>query len=116
MTLSLVKQLAPASAYCFKYSPRDSTESASRPDDCAQELKEDRLARLNEVVDRLTKSALDSHLGRKVQVLNEQAGFGRTREGFKTRWQGAPSVPGTLTQVRITGATRRTLLGEIDER
>lgn len=116
MTLSLVEQLAPASAYCFKYSPRESTESAARPDDCAQELKEERLARLNEVVDRLTETALKSHLGRKVQILNEQAGFGRTREGFKTRWQGAPSVPGTLTQVRITGATRRTLLGEIDER
>lgn len=115
-TLSLLKQLGPVSAYTFKYSPRETTESAAMPDDVPQELKEERLARLNEVVDRLTENALKSQVGRTAQILIEQAGFGRTREGFKARWQGAPGVPGQLTSVRVTGATRRTLLGETHER
>jgi tRNA-2-methylthio-N6-dimethylallyladenosine synthase len=118
MTLSLVEQLAPASAYTFKYSPREGTESATdMTDDVPAALKEERLARLNEVVDRLTQDALKSQVGRTAQILTEQAGFGRTREGFNARWderdaQRAPAAPGQLVSVRITGATRRTLLGE----
>jgi tRNA-2-methylthio-N6-dimethylallyladenosine synthase len=115
-TLELIEELAPVSAYSFKYSPRESTDSAAMPDDCPQELKEERLARLNAVVDRLTEKALMSQVGRTAQILTEQAGFGRTREGFKARWQGAPGTPGQLVSVRITGATRRTLQGETHER
>ena len=117
-SLSLVERLAPASAYTFKYSPREGTESASgMTDDVPTELKEERLARLNEVVDRLTQNALQSQVGRTAQILTEQAGFGRTREGFNARWdeldaKRAPADPGQLVSVRITGATRRTLLGE----
>ncbi len=116
MTLSLVEQLAPASAYTFKYSPREGTESSAWTDDVPQELKEERLARLNEVVDRLTQEALRSQIGRTVHVLTEQAGFGKTREGHNARWEGAPGRPGDMVSVRVTGASRRTLLGEIDER
>ena len=111
-TLSLVERLAPASAYTFKYSPRESTESAAWPDDVPQELKEERLSRLNAVVDKLTQDALKAHVGRTVQVLTEQAGFGKTREGLNARWEGAPGLPGDLVSVKVTGASRRTLLGE----
>lgn len=113
MTLSLVEQLAPASAYTFKYSPRESTESAAWPDDVPQQVKEERLGRLNAVVDRLTQDALRRQVGRTVQVLTEEAGFGKTREGFNARWEGAPGRPGERVSVRVTGASRRTLLGEI---
>jgi tRNA-2-methylthio-N6-dimethylallyladenosine synthase len=114
-TLSLVEELKPVSAYCFKYSPREGTESAqSMPDDVPQEVKEDRLARLNAAVDRLTDEALKSQKGRVVEVLSEQKDFGRTADGFKVRW--TKEIPvGTLAQVRVTGAAKRTLLGEIDE-
>ena len=115
MTLALVERLAPASAYCFKYSPRAGTASASQPDDVPAPLKEERLARLNEVVDRLTQAALQSHVGRTIEILTEQAGFGRTRGGFKARWTGAPGRPGDLASIRVTDASRRTLLGEIHE-
>lgn len=115
-TLSLVKELAPASAYTFKYSPREGTESAERmADDVPEELKEERLARLNELVDRLTQDALKSQVGRTAQILIEQAGFGRTREGFNARFESA-AAPGQLVSVRVTGTSRRTLLGETDER
>jgi tRNA-2-methylthio-N6-dimethylallyladenosine synthase len=114
-TLALVEELAPASAYCFKYSPREGTASADSPDDCPQEAKEERLARLNEVVERHTQAALKAQIGKTKKILTEQAGYGRTREGFNARWEGAGAAPGQLVSVKITSTTRRTLLGEIDD-
>ncbi len=111
-SLSLVEELGVASAYCFKYSPREGTEAAGLPDDVPREVKEDRLAQLNEVVDRLTRAALAAQVGRTVEVLAEQTDFGRTRTGFKVRWSGGAAT-GSLVPVRIGSTTRRTLLGEI---
>ena len=113
-SLSLLEQLRPAVSYCFKFSPRASTEAAAWPDDVTQEVKEDRLARLNAVVERLTAEALAGQVGRTVSVLAEQRDFGRTRTGFKVRWE-EPVTPGKLVDVKILSATRRTLLGEIHE-
>jgi tRNA-2-methylthio-N6-dimethylallyladenosine synthase len=113
-TLSLVEELQPASAYCFRYSPREGTESAQRPDDVPREVKEERLARLNALVDRCTAAALDAQTGKTLEVLCEEPGFGRTRGGFKVKWSGS-SRPGELVQVRITGAKRRILSGEANE-
>jgi tRNA-2-methylthio-N6-dimethylallyladenosine synthase len=113
-SLDLLEELRPSTAYCFKFSPRQSTEAAGWPDDVSQEAKEERLSRLNEVVERLTTEALAAQTGRTVEVLAEQPDFGRTRTGYKVRWQAAVT-PGTLVNIRILSATRRTLLGELHE-
>lgn len=52
-TLSLAEEINFSMAYCFKYSPRAGTESAKRPDDVPEELKEARLARLLAKMDSL---------------------------------------------------------------
>ena len=114
-TLELVNNLRPASAYTFKYSPREGTESAGMPDDVPEDVKEARLARLNALCDRLTEDALKSRVGRTVEVLDENGGYGRTRDGFRVKW-GTPATPGRLRTVRVTGTMKRTLLGECDER
>ena len=113
-TLEVLEGLAPSWTYAFKYSPRESTESADRKDDVVRSMKESRLARLNELVDRLTQKALDAWVGFDVEVLAEDETFGRTREGFKVRWDD-PVAIGSLTRLRVHGTTRRTLLGEIHE-
>ena len=114
-TLELVEALRPASAYTFKYSPREGTESAGMPDDVTEEVKEARLARLNELCDGLTDAALKRRIGTTVEVLDENGGYGRTRDGFRVKW-GTPAEPGRLRTVRVTGMMKRTLLGECDER
>jgi tRNA-2-methylthio-N6-dimethylallyladenosine synthase len=113
-TLELVRSLRPASAYTFKYSPREGTESAGMPDDVPEEVKEARLARLNALCDGLNDSALRRRIGRTVEVLDENGGYGRTRDGFRVKW-GTPASPGRLRTVRVTGTMKRTLLGECDE-
>lgn len=113
-SLELLEELRPAVTYGFKFSPRRSTEAAAWPDDVPQAVKEERLARLNALVDRLTQEALDGHIGTTVSVLAEQKDFGRTRTGFKVRWE-KPVALGASARVKILSTTRRTLLGEIHE-
>lgn len=114
-TLDLVRRLRPSWSYTFKYSPREGTESAGMPDDVPAGVKEERLRRLNEVCDGLTEDALARRVGTTVEVLDEEGGFGRTRDGFKVSWDGTGGK-GRLVKVRITGTSRRILKGEPDER
>jgi tRNA A37 methylthiotransferase MiaB len=95
-------------------SPREGTESARMADDVPESVKDERLARLNALCDGLTEAALASRIGRAVEVLEENDGYGRTRDGFRVKWSG-PASPGALRTVRVTGTMKRTLLGEIDE-
>ena len=111
-TLDAVRALRPSWSYTFKYSPREGTESAGTADDVPAAEKEARLSRLNELCDRLTEDALAARVGRTVEVLDESGGFGRTADGFKTSWDGAGTA-GRLVRVRVTGAGKRTLRGEI---
>ncbi|MDE2510415.1 MAG: tRNA (N6-isopentenyl adenosine(37)-C2)-methylthiotransferase MiaB [Elusimicrobia bacterium] len=114
-TLDLVAGLRPASAYTFKYSPREGTESAGMADDVPEDVKEERLARLNALCDGLTEDAMQARVGRTVDVLDENGGYGRARDGFRVKW-GVPAEPGRLRKVRVVGTMKRTLLGECDER
>ncbi len=114
-TLDLVRRLRPSWSYTFKYSPREGTESAGMEDDVPDEVKEERLRRLNELCDALTEDALSKRIGKVVEVLDEQGGFGRTRDGFKVAWR-EPGPPGRTVKVRITGTSKRVLKGERDER
>jgi tRNA-2-methylthio-N6-dimethylallyladenosine synthase len=112
-TLDLVGRLKPATAYTFKYSPREGTAAADgMKDDVPADVKEERLARLNELCDGLTEAAMKSRIGRTVEVLDETGGYGRTRDAFRVKWQG-PAQPGQLRMVRLTGTMKRTFLGEI---
>jgi len=113
-SLALLEELRPATAFCFKYSAREGTPAAALPDDVPPRVKEERLAATNAVVDRLTVAALRSQVGSVVEVLAESPTFGRTRTGFKVRWE-RPVAPGSLVQLRIGSATRRNLLGDIHE-
>lgn len=110
-TLGLVSVLKPAWSYTFKYSPREGTEAAGLPDDVPAEVKESRLARLNGLCDALTAAKLKERVGRDVEVLDEQGGFGRAADGFKVGWTGM-NAPGRLVRVRVTHAGPRTLRGE----
>ncbi len=114
-TLELVRAIRPSWSYTFKYSPREGTESAGMTDDVPEAVKDDRLERLNRVCDGLTEETLARRIGQVVEVLDEQGGFGRTRDGFKVSWPETGSA-GRLTRVRITGTSKRILKGERDER
>ncbi len=73
-TLSLIEEVGYASSFSFKYSPRPGTPAASDPDQIAEGLKVERLARLQAVIDRLTRDFNLSRLGMTMDVLLEKPG------------------------------------------
>jgi len=113
-SLSLLSAMKASTAYCFKYSPRESTESAGWPDDVSREAKEDRLRRLNMIVDEKIEASLKRQVGTDLEILTQREGFGRTRSGFRVRID-APVPAGCLVKAGITGSTRLTLAGALKE-
>lgn len=111
-SLTLLEELKPAAAFCFKYSAREGTPSARLKDDVPVQVKEDRLGAVNALVSKLAQAALHSQIGSEVEVLAETPDFGRTRTGFKARWKQAVA-PGSLLRLQVAEVSRRTLSGEI---
>ncbi|MBI3298332.1 MAG: tRNA (N6-isopentenyl adenosine(37)-C2)-methylthiotransferase MiaB [Elusimicrobia bacterium] len=91
-------------AYCFKYSAREGTAAASAPDPVDETVKDERLARLLELVEANMRRRLDAMVGTRVRVLLEDATDGRTQFHFRARLD-EPGVPGTLVDAVVTGRT-----------
>ncbi|HVE14541.1 MAG TPA: tRNA (N6-isopentenyl adenosine(37)-C2)-methylthiotransferase MiaB [Elusimicrobiota bacterium] len=107
-TLSLVEEADIQAAYCFKFSPREGTEAATMDGEPPEQIKEERLARLLELVEARTRRALARRIGRRFRVLLETATDGRTEGYFKARL-GAPGTPGDLVEAEAVSATRTAL-------
>ena len=73
-TLSLVKEVNYASAYSFKYSPRPGTPAAERRDQIDENLKNERLARLQSLIASQTAAFNSSCVGKNFDVLLEKQG------------------------------------------
>ncbi|MFY0545033.1 tRNA (N6-isopentenyl adenosine(37)-C2)-methylthiotransferase MiaB [Brevibacillus sp. H7] len=119
-TLSLVEEVGYDFAYTFMYSPREGTPAAEMADSVPEEVKKDRLHRLMEVQNRISKEKNLALQNQIVEVLiegesktNPDVLAGRTRTGKLVHLSGDKSLIGTLVNVRITEAKTWTLWGEI---
>jgi tRNA-2-methylthio-N6-dimethylallyladenosine synthase len=73
-TLQLVREVGYASCFSFKYSRRPGTPAAAMPGQIAEEVKNERLARLNALLDEQRLAFNASQAGRVLPVLFEKAG------------------------------------------
>jgi len=108
-TLSLVDEGAISAAYCFKFSPRQSTvayDMAGRPSNAEVDA---RLARLLEKVKSQGRNYLASLIGAKAELLMETDKFGRTAENFTAELAEGASA-GTLVEAVVSGVRNNTLL------
>jgi tRNA-2-methylthio-N6-dimethylallyladenosine synthase len=118
-TLSLVREARYDGAYTFVYSERPGTEAAgSMPDDVPPEIKRERIQALVEVVQEVARDRAQRFVGDEREVLVEGPSRndperlrGRLRQNITVNFAG-DAAPGTLTTVRITGASSTTLTGE----
>jgi tRNA-2-methylthio-N6-dimethylallyladenosine synthase len=119
-TLTLVQEVAFDSIFSFKYSPRPHT-SASRelPDDVPDELKRQRLSRLQDMQRRIQLRKNLSLVGETVAVLvdglsKKSLGVlsGRTPHNRVVNFPGPGDWMGQLLHVRITQAGPNSLFGE----
>ena len=120
-TLELLEELEYDEIFSFTYSPRPQTVSAKLyEDDIPQELKKERLTRVQAIQRQLALSRNRQCVGNIEEILvdgpsrlkNGQL-MGRTRSNRIVNVLGAESLRGHLVTVRITGATANSLIGEL---
>jgi tRNA-2-methylthio-N6-dimethylallyladenosine synthase len=110
-TLSLIEEAQFDWGFIFKYSPREGTAAADLP--CLPlELIEERHQECLALMDRIAMQKRSKLLGTVQDVLVEEDNFGRTRNNYKVRIDGAVSS-GDAVRVRIRGAERATLKGTL---
>ena len=120
-TLSLVEECKYDSAYTFIYSPRVGTPAASMKDDVSLKVKEERLQKLNELVNKYSRESNEKMYGKTVSVLidslSEKDGMlsGYTDTNKLVNVKADTSYLGKIVNVKITSVKTWSLDGELDE-
>ena len=118
-TLDLVRQVHYAQAFSFKYSARPGTPAAALPGQVSEPVKEERLARLQDLLNEHQSDFNAAQTGRILPVLFERAGrrpgqvVGRSPYLQPVHIEASERLIGTITPVLITHATRGSLTGQI---
>ena len=110
------------SAFTFIYSPREGTPAAKMEDNVSKEEKEQRLYKLNEIINKYAKEANDKLVGKVMKVLLENvsekdenmlAGYTDTMKLVNVKAD--KKYIGKIVNVKITDAKTWSLDGKIDE-
>lgn len=121
-TLDMVEKVRFNAAFTFLYSPRKGTAAATMPEHLTEEKKKDRIYRLIESQNKISREINDKLKGEVLEVLvegisrEEPAGVvltGRTRTNKIVNFKGKKELLGKLVQVRITEPKTWSLYGEI---
>jgi tRNA-2-methylthio-N6-dimethylallyladenosine synthase len=122
-TLSLVKEVEFDSAFTFIYSPREGTPAAKMKDDVPMEVKKERLYRLNETLNEISRRKNEELRGKVVEVLVEGESkkdssvlSGRTRSNKLVHFKGSKDLIGQFVYVRIENPQTWTLNGVLVEK
>ncbi len=117
-TLDLVNYCKYDSAYTFIYSPRENTPASKLKDDIPLEVKEERLYRLNELINKYSKESNMKMLGNTYDVLvegkslKESMLFGYTETNKLVNFKGKEDSIGKIVKVKILDAKSFSLDGE----
>ena len=121
-TERLVKEVDFASAFTFVYSPRQGTKAATMENQIPEDIQKDRIMRLVELVNSLTRKKSEKYVGKNVEILcedyDEKKGLylGRDEFGRMGYFQSDKNVIGEFINLKITRANGISLFGEIDEK
>jgi tRNA-2-methylthio-N6-dimethylallyladenosine synthase len=118
-TLALVMQIGYAGAYSFKYSPRPGTPAAEMRETVSAADMDERLERLQGLIDAQQSAFNKAAIGTTVDVLFERAArnagqiVGRTAYLQPAHVMASPDIIGRVLPVRIESLERYSLLGEL---
>ncbi len=119
-TLDLVAEVGFDHSFSFIYSPRPGTPAALLPDDVPAEVKKERLARLQQLLQSQAQSYSRRLVGSTQRVLvagpsRKDPGqlAGRTECNRVVNFTGEPDRIGTFVDVKITEALPNSLRGEL---
>jgi tRNA-2-methylthio-N6-dimethylallyladenosine synthase len=118
-TLALVTQIGYAGAYSFKYSPRPGTPAADMRETVSAAEMDERLVRLQELIDSQQAAFNQAAIGSTVDVLFERAArnpgqiVGRTAYLQPAHVMASPDIIGQILPVTIESLERYSLLGKL---
>ncbi len=118
-TLRLLEQVRYDAVYSFKYSPRSGTPAARMLGQVPEEVKDERLARLNELAWKHASENCEKRLGITEEVMVEgpadrtpDAFYGKSRQNRTVVFRGGDLKAGDFVQVKVTGHKVANLCGE----
>jgi tRNA-2-methylthio-N6-dimethylallyladenosine synthase len=120
-TMDLVRRVNYAQCYSFKYSPRPGTPGSIREDMVPEEVKAERLNRLQALIVEQQIAYNQSFVGKTVEVLLDRTGKFENQLIGKTPYMQSVHLTtkldkfGNMVDVLITGAHQNSLSGEIVE-
>ena len=118
-TLALVTQIGYAAAYSFKYSPRPGTPAADMRETVSTADMDERLARLQGLIDSQQSAFNKAAIGTTVDVLFERPARNPGQIVGRTAWlqpahvMASPDIIGQVLPVRIDSLERYSLKGEL---
>jgi tRNA-2-methylthio-N6-dimethylallyladenosine synthase len=116
-TLALVTQIGYAGAYSFKYSSRPGTPAADMQEMVATAVMDERLARLQEVIDSQQSAFNRATIGKTIDVLFERPArkegqiVGRTAYLQPAHVMAPPDIIGQILPMTVERLERYSLLG-----
>ena len=120
LTEDLVKKVDFASAFTFVYSPRQGTKAAEMPNQISEDVQKDRIMRLVELVNSITRKKSENYLGKTVEILcedyDEKKGLylGRDEFGRMGYFESEKDVIGCFVMLHVTKANGISLFGNIE--
>lgn len=118
-TLRLVEKVRYDALFTFIFSPRSGTPAADFPDPFTREEKQRRFDRLLALQNQISQERHSTYVGKTMRVLvdgmNGDQLTARTDGGRLVRMPGTADQIGSFRQVKITGSTTWSLVGEIEE-
>lgn len=121
-TLSLMEYCQFDNAYTFVYSPRNGTPAAKMEDNVETSVKDERLQRLNQLVNQYANGKNQNYVGQIVDVLVEGPSkkdpnilSGYSQHNKLVNFKGKPELIGTMAKVKITTGRTWFLIGEAIE-
>ena len=119
-TLDLIRQVGYSAAFTFMYSPRKGTVAATMAEQVPDEVKHDRLQRLNALQAEILKESNLKYIGTEGEVLvegcdrrSEPMAYGKLSNFKMVYFPGGEELIGSLCNVRITANQNNSLIGEL---
>ncbi|MGJ9458933.1 tRNA (N6-isopentenyl adenosine(37)-C2)-methylthiotransferase MiaB [Oceanobacillus sp. CF4.6] len=121
-TMTLMKEVGFEAAYTYIYSPREGTPAARKKDDVPDDVKKQRLYRLNDLVNKQSAQSMQTYKDKIVNVLVEgeskkdpEVLAGYTDKNKLVNFKGPKSSIGKIVEVKITETKTWSLNGVMVE-
>ena len=118
LTEDLVKRVNYASAFTFVYSKRQGTKAAEMENQIPEEIQKDRIVRLVDLVNSLTRVKSEAYVGKTTEILCEgydekkKMYLGRDEYGRMGYFESDQDEVGNFVNLKITKANGISLFGE----